>query len=372
MILSVEAVIDFLLDIDFRDPDPQDLELREWIWQQWNPTRPRRRRAKPKPKPKPKANVKAKAKANSTVFHPDCPDPHKEYVLLVNSAVASAGVKRGRPRHHCSAKRCKCLSRAHTVRRLSTLYSILVVSQAFTLPQELEWSSIAASFDEQCFAALGFSHGLLFEIAKASLGEIAGGKFVTPPERPPDPRPQDSKRRKLQIDAVPLHGLDGHEQGEAKERQATKFDEVLEELSFHRIASKRITFCKNTLFVPGSVTHILHLDYCTAGLEAVAAWLKTPRAESQPPKLLDLLWLERSPCTIVLQFSSMLLEGDPSHPANRLLFQSIGVSSCEELVRDHPDLATTIRCSYVGANSWLQVKMVDRLNRKPWCDVRPL
>lgn len=141
-----------------------------------------------------------------------------------------------------------------------------------------------------------------------------------------------------------------------------------EDIRFHKVQGQRVTRCRAFFSDRSSRLKVLVLALLMEPLQLLTSCLLSSNREvvdrNNPPLVLDLLTDSFSLVIVILQYLSSMLRG----VAHRLLLilRPGGCSTPEELVKMHPDIASTLRAAISCVSTWVWRRHHLALNEYPW------
>lgn len=149
---------------------------------------------------------------------------------------------------------------------------------------------------------------------------------------------------------------------------ANSVQQYMEATDWHHMVGKRVGAVRNDVMQPGHAYLSMLKGVLLEAIEVMSEWYlgceKGVRDPGAHPPLLDMLWLDMSPATIVLQFIASLVSG--GHLMCTLLYESAGFSTYAQMFAESPADIHVLRKTAVFASGWTYIRHVRRFCEWPW------
>ena len=270
--------------------------------------------------------------------------------------------------HDCHDS-CGCRNTRHTKQRMQIVHLDTMYSRRIDKPSLKEWTNV-----QRCSKQLAFgfcNNNTIAEVWKTSVGELgpeADRKRALSRRARGDVRASEYRKPAVKLS---LGSLTKHRQEAAGANCGPALNEFLEETDWHRMTGKKATLVSKHLMTNEAGPAVSLAGWKTVllaitleGPETMSTWHfhaeQVGHLTADEPRLFDLLWPERSPATLVLQFLSTLLH---DHPLVGVLCRLSGSASVHELFKVCEKKVHYMRTSWVYAHGWSYVRHVHRFRR---------
>ena len=160
-----------------------------------------------------------------------------------------------------------------------------------------------------------------------------------------------------------MHQILSKDSGQvAEQRSSARWLE--ENTNWHAMVGKHVQSVSSELFTPEQRSPTALLGFTLEAAEMVTFWYMRHSSveggnNDEVPPLMDLLWEEKSPATVALQFYSGILTG--KHLIVLCLCQIDGFATLVAMQRRKPENANRIRCVMVTAGFFIWLRHVWRV-----------